>query len=172
MLKNIIYVLLFGLLTAFSKPVLAQKTLKCGLLTNFMLTSNSKVVSSSKSDIELLNLINNSLKVSSYMNKTVNEGSKKIIVSLFTTGTFDDFISQINSSKYTFLSKKTISKDNQKFACFSFKLSGKYITRVVFSEPDLTLCLAFDLIESEMPADFNSLYIELTNRISFQKVKK
>jgi hypothetical protein len=171
-MKKILSIVMLMLASILFQHAFAQNTLKCGLLTNISLTKSSKPINPSKADIDLLSQINNELKVSTYMNKTVNEGSNKIIISLFTTGTYDDFIKQINSSKCPFLSQKSYKKNNVKFTFYSLKISNRNITRVVFSEPDLTLCLALDLITTELTKDYDALYNEIINRINFSKVKK
>lgn len=157
------------MLTQFTN---AQKKMQCGLLTNFTLVSSSKLYSPTETDIKLLNGINNELKVSSYMNKALNEGSRKIIVSLFTTGTYDDFVKQINGSKYSFVSQKTIDKEGIKFSCYNFRHSDKNISRIVYNEPQLTLCVSFDIISTDPIPDYNKINNEIINRISFTNSKK
>ena len=157
------------LLTQFTH---AQKKMQCGLLTNFALFPSSKLYSAAESDIKLLNALNNELKVSSYMNKAIIEGSRKIIVSLFTTGTYDDFVKQINESKHAFVSKKTIDKEGVQYSCYNFKYSDKNISRIVYNEPQLTLCVSFDIISTDPNPDYNKINNEIINRISFTKMKK
>jgi hypothetical protein len=119
----------------------------------------------------MLNSINSDLKVSSYMNKAIIEGNKKIFVSLFTTGTYDDFTKLILSSKTIFAFKKTINKGNVNFSCYGFKNSDKNISRIVFNEPDLTLCLSIDVITNEPIVDYNNFFNDYIKRITFRKNK-
>ena len=156
----------------FCAPALnAQKIINCGLITNLSLPTNSKLYSPSKSDLSMLNSINSDLKVSSYMNKAIIEGNKKIFVSLFTTGTYDDFTKLILSSKTIFAFKKTINKGNVNFSCYGFKNSDKNISRIVFNEPDLTLCLSIDVITNEPIVDYNNFFNDYIKRITFRKNK-
>ena len=167
-MKRITFLLILNL-TLLTQYSFAQKKLQCGLLTNFSLLPISKLYKPSESDINQLNSINNELKVTSYMNKTINEGTRKIIVSLFTTGTYETFIYQINGSTHSFVNQKTIKKNGIIFSCYNFKFSEKMISRIVYNEPQLTLCVVFDVLTSEVISDYNNLNNEIINRISFTK---
>jgi len=156
----------------FYAPVTnAQKIINCGLITNLSLPTNSKTYSPSESDLNLLKSINTDLNVSTYMNKSIAEGYRKIFVSLFTTGTYDDFTKLILSSKTTFNYKKNFIKGNVIFSCFGFKFLDKNIYRIVFNEPELTLCLSIDVITSESIVDYTNFFNEYINRITFRKNK-
>jgi hypothetical protein len=163
------YCIIFQLIFAHASN--AHKIINCGLITNISLTTNSKLYSPSESDLNMLKSINGELKVSTYMNKAIADGYRKTFVSLFTTGTYDDLNKLILSSKTTFNYKKTIKKANVNFSCFGFKFLDKNIYRIVFNEPELTLCLSIDVITSESIVDYTKFFNEYINRITFRKNK-
>jgi hypothetical protein len=150
-------------------PSTAQNKIQCGLITNFSLTPTSKINAPVDSDIKLLNAINNDLKVSSYMNKVINEGTRKIIVSLFTSGKYEDYLSKMSANKLISENKKTFNKKGVLFTCYNFKYSDKTVLKIVYNEPQLTLCVIFDVIFQDSAVDSNKVYDEIMNRISFMK---
>ncbi len=166
------YFLILFIALSFAKSVNSQNALKCGLFTNFSLNNNSKIVTPSAVDINFLKAINNEIGISTYMNKMINEGSRKIIISLYTTGTYNDLVAQINSKKYPFVSKNNFNKGSDLFSLFNFNFSNNNITRIVFSEPDSTLCIVIDIVSADPVVNFKEFSAEIIDRITFTKVKK
>jgi hypothetical protein len=166
------YFLILFIAVSFTKSVNSQNSLKCGLFTNFSLNNNSKIVTPSAVDINFLKSINKELGVSTYLNKMINEGSRKIIISLYTTGTYNDLVAKINSQKYPFVSKNNFNKGSDLFSLFNFNFSNNNITRIVFSEPDSTLCIVIDIISIDPVGNFKEFSTTVIDRITFSKVKK
>lgn len=146
----------------------AQKSIQCGLLTSFSLVSGSANVKPSESDISVLKNINSGFNVQTYMSKTVTEPKKRILISLYTTGTYQDLSNKINDSKMSFNNKKTITKDGVSYTCYNFIQSNKNVARIIFNEPKLTLCLVFDVLTMEPISDYDAFNNDIIKRISFR----
>jgi hypothetical protein len=102
----------------------------------------------------------------------INEGTRKIYISLYTTGTYNDLVNHINSIKYPFHSKNNFNRGSNVFSSFNFIFSNKNVTRIVFSEPDSTLCIVIDIISTDLVVNFKEFGNEIIDRIKFTKVKK
>jgi len=166
-MKHIIRVLIIS--TFFiSSNLAAQKIINCGLITKIALLPTSKIIKPTASDVGFLSSMNNELNVASYMNKMFTEGSRKVMVSLFTNGTETDLINKINASKFNFLDKEIINKGGVRFTCYNFKFMNCNIARIIFNEPELTLCVLIDVSIKDSIIDYN----EIINRVSFIKSKK
>jgi hypothetical protein len=171
-MKSISFFFLLFVSTLFINTTNAQKSVKCGLLTSFTLLPSSVNSKPSESDINLLNEINSDLKATSYMSKVINENAKKIMISLFTSGSYSDFVKQINASQYPFNNNKSFVIGEVNYSCFNFNSDEKNITRIVFNEPKLTLCIVVDVITKQKIVNYDNFYEEVIKRISFVKTDK
>ena len=145
-----------------------QRKLSCGLITNFDLISNSICKKPTQNDIALLNKINSDVNIQTYLSKVVFENSKEILISLYTSATLEDLLREINFKKVDFKIKKIIKKNNCSFYCFYFHDMNKKINRIIFNEPDLTLCIVIDIVTSET-INNDTYFDEITQRLTFKK---
>jgi hypothetical protein len=148
--------------------VQAQTYLDCGLFTNFLLNNTSTNVKPSKSEIKLLEIINEKLKLNTYLNKFIRESNQTIIISLYTTGTLNDLKQKLNDSNVPFNYKKNIKKKEAEYSCYSFNLNNEKIIRIVFNEPNMTLCIVIDVLVKNENVEYDSLTNDIIKRISFK----
>jgi hypothetical protein len=163
--------LFISLFFLFQVNVFGQKSISCGLITNFLLTSKSISKTATQSDINLLKKINSDLNIETYLSKIIYEDSKEIIISLYTSATIEEMMKEINFSKVNLKVKKVIKKDKTNFYCYCFLENNKKINRIIFNEPDLTLCIVIDVLSSDI--NNNNVYFDaILNRISFKNISK
>ena len=148
--------------------VQAQTYLDCGLFTNFLLSNSSTTIKPSKSETKLLEMINEKLSLNTYLNRFIREPNQTIIISLYTTGTFNDLTQKLNDCKIPFNYKKNVKKKETEYSCYSFNLNNEKIIRIVFNEPNMTLCIVIDVLLKNENVEYDSITNEIIRRISFK----
>jgi len=160
--------LVVALLSIAISEVQAQTYLDCGLFTNFLLNNSSTTIEPSKREAKLLEMINEKLSLNTYLNRFISEPKQTIIISLYTTGTLNDLTQKLNDSSTQFTFKKNIKKKETEYFCFSFILNNEKIIRIVFNEPNMTLCIVIDVLLKNENVEYDSITNDIIRRISFK----
>jgi hypothetical protein len=140
-MKLLFTLLLIGLTTFLS---FSQSQIDLGLRTKLFLDSTARIETANNRDIILLNNLNSKYGVSSYMNKIIRTRDTELIVSFFTSGTFDEYKNQlVKKHAYTNL-YESISREGVKFISTCISTMGQSFARIIFAEKDLNITIIID----------------------------
>lgn len=139
--------ILFGSVLILTNQISYSQKIDIGLISQLELTDFKKVERISKSDLALHNTIDSIASTKSYLSKSLVNNREKILISIHTQLTIEEFLKPIKKNKSKFTQINFWVYKGVHFVSLEFKLANKKINRIIYQEPNLTTIVIWDLFQ-------------------------
>lgn len=158
--------IIFGSMLMVSYQFSYSQKVDIGLISQLELTDFKKVERVSKSDIVLHEKIDSIASTKSYLSKSLVNHREKILVSIHTQLSIEEYLKPIKKNKSKFTQVNFWVYKGVHFVSLEFKLANKKINRIIYQEPNLTTIVILDLFQDLN--ERNSKSLQLIKGLSYR----